>query len=542
MKKLAYSFLLCLFFAQPAWGDVSLVVIKGETTGEKKASLIASVVDEAGKPVKNLGKKDFRLKVSNREINDFVVEPVSATDSPLSIILGIDVSGSMKGRPFEETRKAISLFLDQLDRKDLVSLMSFGTGVKFLTEFTTEKHTVRQALESLQPTHMETYLYDAVYEALGMARSKARTSRRAVVLVTDGKDEGSKHNRREALERAQGASIPVFSIGFGKIDKNFLQELANITGGQFLFTPKPEDIIVLYDTVMDNLKNQYLLKFPFSEKPGDYTAWVGVNYGGQRIEATKSFLFTPAGAPVIVTAPAPVAPIVVPPPILPWYEQTQWLVVAGGTGLFAILVLTVLVKLLGARKKGQQRIETLIKGLTRSEECELEFPEDSHTPIEFLKAWSADGGGSEKTLVVSSIPDAFLKVDCLASGMVPLTYKGTGFLDELIVSRKPQEPFNKKKGTIYLWVSKQAISRPTREREGHARIFVTDGENYAVEDLGSTIGTLHQGNEIKGKGPFLLHDGDVVGVGGRSGIRLVYSEGKLGPDSVDFEKTTVVGL
>jgi len=541
MNKSAYIFLLCLFLAQPAWGDVSLVVIKGETAaGEKRASLTASVVDEAGRSVKNLGKKDFRLKVSNREITDFAVEPVSATDSPLSIVLGIDVSGSMKGKPFQETRKALSLFLDQLDRGDLVSLMSFGTGVKFLTGFTTERHKVREEMEKLRPTHMKTHLYDVVYEALGKARDKARTSRRAVVLVTDGKDEGSKHTGREVLERAQGASIPVFSIGFGKIDKNFLQELANITGGRFLFTPKPDDIVVLYDTVLENLKNQYLLTFPFSEEPGRYTAWVGLNYGSERAEATKTFLFSPTGVPVIITKTTP-QPVVVPPQVTPWYKESQWLVVAGGVALFAIVILVILIKILRSKKGEQERIEALIKGLTKGEECELDFPESIPTPVEFLRAWSAEGKGSEETLMASSIPDAFLKVDCLASGMIPLTYKGTGFLDELIVSRKPQEPFNKKEGAIYLWVSKRAISRPEGERKGHARIFITEGENYAVEDLGSTPGTLHQGKEIKDKGPFLLHDGDVIEVGGRSGIRLVYSEGKLGPGSFDFEKTTVVG-
>lgn len=185
MRRAAFVLMFLLSWVSTAMADVSVTLLKGKATGQEKAAIFVSVVDDAGRPIKGLSNENFELLIGGEKISNFTLEPVSTTQEPLSLILGIDVGGSMKGRPFGETPKAVSIFLDQLDREDFVSLLSFGTEVKFLTDFTKEKHQVREQVKLLKPVDQWTHLYDATYEAIKRGKEEAHTTRTAVILLTD---------------------------------------------------------------------------------------------------------------------------------------------------------------------------------------------------------------------------------------------------------------------------------------------------------------------------------------------------------------------
>jgi hypothetical protein len=155
-------------------------------------------------------------------------------------------------------------------------------------------------------------------------------------------------------------------------------------------------------------------------------------------------------------------------------------------------------------------------------QCQVEYPEESSTAFAFV-----DSRSGSKTMLATGSEGAFLKVDCLKGQMIPLVYHGREVISDLIVARKVEVgPHDKKPGAVYLWTSQdnKAISRPREGRVGHARIYLTEQDTYVVKDLGSTTGTLVNGAEIKGSGNCLLQDGDVIDIGGKKGVRLVYRE------------------
>lgn len=454
----------------------------------------------------------------------------------------------MKGRPFGETQKAVSIFLDQLDRGDFVSLLSFGTEVKFLTRFTKEKHQVREQIEPLRPVDQWTHLYDGTYEAIKREKEEAPTTRTAVILLTDGKDERSTRGRKEAVDMATGASIPVFTLGFGhkdKFDEAYLEEIARVSGGHFLSTPEPERIADLYTKVLDQLKNQYRISFDFAKEPGNYKANLTLSYQNKTAEAGKEFLFNPAGGPVIIH-PVP----------KPWYERlyermtkTQLIIlgsIAFALALASFIFGSIYIK---KRKKGKSKekaeeeekrrkeIKEIFDRLLPTDECQLEFPE-GNTVIEHIDSKH----GSTIGLSTNS-QNVFLKVDCLKK-TVPLVFEGVEVITELIIARKQSEKAKdfRKEDVVYLWASNTNthVSRPDREksRPGHARIFFSEKEErFAVEDLGSKGGTLVRERPIKVNDPVLLQDGDVIDVGGKQGMRIVYRESE--PEKESYEETTI---
>lgn len=516
-------FLLLLNISRP--GEVNLTILKGEAVNEKKARLFVMIFDEAGIPVKGLSKENFSLKVGGEEIGDFELESISATESPLSIVLGIDVSGSMKGKPFSETRRSISRFLDQLDRKDYISLMSFGTEVTFLSGFTDKKYEIRGKMAGLAAADQWTHLYDATCEALVKIQKNAPTAKKAIALITDGKDTRSIKNRATALDKALNTGVPIFAIGYGReIDREYLREIGKISGGYFLFTPDPDEIGTLYDKVLDMLKNEYVVVFDFSKNPGRYMANVVLNYGGRAVEDYKEFLFNPAGGPIIISDTARDKDTAG----RPWFRKVPLelvVLILAVLLIFIFVILWVRTKL--TEKRFRQMTETVSK--ESSAACELEFPEDlDATKAGFIDSF-AKAAGNGDTTKYTEMPEIYLQVEGFRGRIIPLLYRGADMLEELIIARKSadgkeQEYIKKSSAYLYAAPDRQVVSRPNENRCGHARIFFTGEEKYSVEDLGSKVGTFVNNEPIRGTGPAELQDGDVIEVGGKNGINIIYRE------------------
>ena len=283
------------------------------------------------------------------------------------------------------------------------------------------------------------------------------------------------------------------------------------------------------------MENQYLIKFPFDGQPGDYQVWLTLSYDGREYKAVRRVSLIPPETSLIVTAQ-------------PWYRDDRAWILVLSAGLAAAIVVYLLARML----RGQRRLMTQQKHAAkeigeryRSDKCWLELPDNLTVPPEFLRATAqCDMSEDEaKTIVKTDSPDAFLLVECL-NHPVPLLYGRAGIVENLVVGRHTERAEKlMEKGTVYLWVSElyHVVSRPHADKPGHCRIFVSAGERYAVEDLYSVNGTLLNDREIKAEGSFPLQDGDVIEVGGKQGIRIVYKEGRLqAGDGDEMERTLVL--
>jgi hypothetical protein len=88
------------------------------------------------------------------------------------------------------------------------------------------------AVSALRPTGRTTALYDALYDASRYLRD-APAARRAVVLLTDGRDEGSTLSVEDGLKVAQETRIPVFCVGVGRVEERVMRRVAKLTSGGY---------------------------------------------------------------------------------------------------------------------------------------------------------------------------------------------------------------------------------------------------------------------------------------------------------------------
>lgn len=151
---------------------------------------------------------------------------------PAIVALTLDTSGSIRPELIEQTRALAVAILEGLPQGSEVALFVFDDTSRLILARTRDPEAVRQALAAVQRAGTRTALYDALYDASRYLEQAPR-SRKAIVLVTDGKDEQSTLLQEDGLKVATTHRIPVFTVGVGRVQEAVLARIAKLTGGDF---------------------------------------------------------------------------------------------------------------------------------------------------------------------------------------------------------------------------------------------------------------------------------------------------------------------
>ncbi len=259
----------------------------------KVVNVLATVRNKQGEIVKDLAQDDFQLDEDGRRqsIRYFARQ----TDLPLKLGLLVDTSGSQR-RLIEPERRASRTFLEQVLREDTdqAFLLQFNVDVELLQDLTGTRGMLINALEDLgvparrrfgrRPPPSATrrrYGGTALYDSIVLAADelmRKRTGRKALVILTDGVDNGSHYTIGDAVESALQADTLVYSVlyadkeGYGRGSnrthdgKKVLQQLARETGGGYYEVSARHPIESIYRRLEEELRNQYSLGYN-SDRP-----------------------------------------------------------------------------------------------------------------------------------------------------------------------------------------------------------------------------------------------------------------------------------
>ena len=294
-------------------------------------NLLATVRDKKGNIVRDLTKDDFALEQDGKPqtITYFAKE----SDLPLTLGLLVDTSMSQR-RVLDQERAASRTFLDQVLRvdKDKAFVIQFDREVTLLQDLTSSRQKLQAAIDQIAAPQFSqadsgsqgggssggsgggssggggrgshgyggggTLLYDAVFLAADELMRKQQ-GRKALILLTDGVDHGSKETLAEAIATAQRADTLVYCIlfadkeGYGNTGgfggphmgggmggrggrgggypprteeshpdgKKVLKQMSEATGGRFFEVSKKEPIDKIYDAIDEELRYQYSLGY-----------------------------------------------------------------------------------------------------------------------------------------------------------------------------------------------------------------------------------------------------------------------------------------
>jgi len=290
--------LLCVRTAPAAaQGPVTLSIDDVNLDNLPEIRLLVTVRDANGIPIPGLVPDQFELVEDGRaSFPPDQVEMQINADATISTMLVVDVSGSMRGKPIEEAKRAATSFVEQLGAQDRPAMIAFGDRVDLDAGnlqagkemgFTADKNALRNVVNFLDSKiGWDTPLYDAIYKGVKMTVAE-QAGKRAVVVMTDGRDErdnaqgvpvkdaGSVSTPDDPINEANRHNLPIFSIGLiglgGKIDTKYLTRLAERTGGVYQQAPQPEELTSLFQNVVNQLKTQYVLNYETRLQQDDQT-------------------------------------------------------------------------------------------------------------------------------------------------------------------------------------------------------------------------------------------------------------------------------
>ncbi|HEY3826912.1 MAG TPA: VWA domain-containing protein [Bryobacteraceae bacterium] len=250
-------------------------------------NLYCAVRNKQNALISNLEKSDFSLAedAAPQTIKYFTRE----TDLPLTIGLLVDVSGSQRNLIEIERRAASAFFSGVLRKKDVAFLISFGADSELLQDITGSPRILQDGLNHLKlnagfsginsgpvPTMNKqrgTVLYDAVYLAANDMLAK-EVGRKAIVLITDGQDEGSTLTEKAAIEAAQKADAIIYGIlyvdragyGFGGFGGGYsgegvLKQMAEETGGRMMQVDRKNTLDSIFDQIQQEMRTQYAIGY-----------------------------------------------------------------------------------------------------------------------------------------------------------------------------------------------------------------------------------------------------------------------------------------
>ena len=249
----------------------------------------ATVTDGGRHFVRGLASSAFHLYEDGRPqaITNFASENV-----PLDLVVAVDVSGSMK--PSVPTLKsAVKAFLAAVPAADQVSLLAFNDNIFTLTRQATDPKDRAAAVDRLAAWG-GTALYDVIIRGVDLLGR--RTGRKALIVFTDGEDQGSHAPIDEAERRLQASDVTLYMIGQGRGTsleplKKVMQRLAQPTGGRALFTEKIDELHGAFAELLDELSSQYLLSYAPPDARRDGTLHqIKVEVDGHyRVRARQSY-------------------------------------------------------------------------------------------------------------------------------------------------------------------------------------------------------------------------------------------------------------
>lgn len=240
-------------------------------------------------------------------LEDGVEQKIEAFEealTPVSIVLTLDASGSMK-KATDAVVEAARSFVRALPARDSLAVMQFADAVVLTHDFSTDREA---GLESIGQYVADggTALYDALNSSL--VRLKDIKGRRAIVVLTDGRDEnnpgtaaGSASTLDDVLANAKTVGAAVFAIGLGpRVDRAPLERLAQMSGGETYF---PDDVSSLgadYHRILENLRRRYIIRYASTNLRRD-GAWRKVEIRGRHdgiVVESKAGYFAPGkGSP-----------------------------------------------------------------------------------------------------------------------------------------------------------------------------------------------------------------------------------------------------
>lgn len=291
--------------AMPPVGTTNVEIVLNQVVDKFFPAVVIFniILDQAGTPLPDPNIANFEVKEDGKSCRITNIEVMeSATNPfPISVALVLDRSGSMVDEATRLLNSAATTFINNLFKSgDKGEIIDFGNTVVINQPLTSDKGLLNTAISNPKASG-RTALFDAI--AKGVSELGSINSRSAVIAMTDGGENASVDYKTadSVINYAKSNKVPIFTIGLSGFDftaesETTMKNIANSTGGTYLYSPTSSDLGSVYRRLADRLSKQIKISFispdPYVKNKTRKVEVKLINYGSfsgltQTIEYTK---------------------------------------------------------------------------------------------------------------------------------------------------------------------------------------------------------------------------------------------------------------
>jgi von Willebrand factor type A domain len=258
--------------AQPASTNLQgfgLKIYKVESALYPFVQVYLRTFDQNKDPLVNLNELNIGVMMKGRSYDpvkrQYFVQSIRNRSEAVRSVIVIDCSKTMAGEPFDEARKAAARFIDSKRAQDQVALIAIrdtDTGYEIASNFERDAAALGRRLRDLQCDGQKTRLYDSIAAAMSLcgfvSQGGINTTdaeyilSNSIIVISDGKDEGSAISRGELNNRITNLKIPIpiYSLAYSRVDKTHLLNMEALSMNSFgIYFPIGESVGRMQQTV-----------------------------------------------------------------------------------------------------------------------------------------------------------------------------------------------------------------------------------------------------------------------------------------------------
>lgn len=466
------------------------------------------------------------------------VQPFSATGESVFYIVAVDVSRSLHEDQFRELQSSLLPVIQNLGPGDRMALISFGSQVQTVVDATGDKKALSTGIDSLHPVAEQTHLNQALLAAFRLAgrEDPDLPARRVILVMSDGKDEGSGVSADDVLRQAAEVHIPIYAIGVSRLPEpdrakylDILRRFAILSGGDYL-SAAPEGAgsnaaaggaskpSVAYQDLAQDSRNLSVLKFQIPPAAADaptifdgslHRLQVTYSRGGEvftdgaqiRLLPLASGATTPRASPANPGSDARSS-------TAPRFNR-RWLLLLGVGGLIVLAGVLLAAWIVMRRRRNTSALPVMASNAPAGETAGVPAAPNIESPspaITFVPpASQADHAAPSKAAPPGLRPDAETAAPSSPAEEIALVVVRGNVPGKTVQVRLSRPIVIGRGGSCDVIL--EADEHVSRQ---HCELFLA-GDTLMIRDSGSTTGTRVNGLPVRGEQR--LEDGDLIGAG-----------------------------
>jgi tight adherence protein B len=207
------------------------------------------------------GVPEVSIMENGDEIETVSVTSLAEERQPIDVVLLIDTSGSMKGRPLADAKIAAKRFVEAMGPEDQIAVVGFSSEPRVMLDFTSDRGQLVSVIDQLSAAG-ETALYDGLVRSASLAGASPATER-YIVALSDGGDTMSISTADAAARALRDSRTPVYAVALESPEYSpaTLETIARVSGGRSTSVKDSGSLASIYQSIAEEMQQRYRVTY-----------------------------------------------------------------------------------------------------------------------------------------------------------------------------------------------------------------------------------------------------------------------------------------